>query len=372
MIADFVVSLKNASIVDRLFRNLNLTEIFVKGWSDGNCLEEFFKLLPILQNRRKFSRLKLDDKIQLTVDKKNTTDSVSCSFGHFKSPLSHFMMLQPEVQTCHFWSCIPNKDCKATVIHFAGTGDHFFWKRKLFLSRHLLIHNIGSIIVENPFYGMRRPKGQFRSQLRYVSDLLILGGALVMEGSVLINHINEQKLGVPCLTGISLGGYSCSLAASNCETPIPVVPALSWTTASNVFTQGILSHVVTWKSLTSKISDLDSLIKNDLLVRGKTHVDTGEHTTRDFLFDILEQTTHLGKYTPLVDPELATVLVAAHDSYIPKNTDSLTENVWPGASKILLDSGHISAIFKHRDVYLQAIIDTIGRYYSKYNALKSL
>ena len=370
MIPELALSLRNASLGDRFFRNLNLTEIFVKGWSDGSSLEQFFRLLPVLQNRKKFSKLGLEERIHFFSDKSNKDDSIFSTFGSFKSPLSSYVDLPPEVQTCHFWSSIPKNNCRATVIHFAGTGDHFFWKRKIFLSKHLLMHNIGSIIVENPFYGVRRPKGQFRSSLRYVSDLLVLGGALVMEGNVLINYINKQKLGVPCLTGISLGGYSCSLAASNCETPIPVIPALSWTTASNVFTQGILSHVVTWKSLSSKMDDVGPLIEHDLLSRIKTKTDISESRTRDFLFDILEQTTHLGNYSPLVDPELATVLVAAYDSYIPKNTDSLTEVVWPGASTVTLDSGHIAAILKHRNDYIKAIVDTIDRYYLKYGTNK--
>ena len=34
---------------------------------------------------------------------------------------------------------------------------------------------IGSVILEAPFYGLRKPKQQFRSSLREVSDLFLMG-----------------------------------------------------------------------------------------------------------------------------------------------------------------------------------------------------
>ena len=50
---------------------------------------------------------------------------------------------------------------KPVVFHFAGTGDQDFWRRRLFLAQPLISqHNVGSIIIENPYYGCRKPKAQ--------------------------------------------------------------------------------------------------------------------------------------------------------------------------------------------------------------------
>lgn len=40
-----------------------------------------------------------------------------------------------------------------------------------------------------------------------------------------------------------------SLAVTNWPKPIPLIPCLSWTTASNVFTTGVLSKAVNWREL---------------------------------------------------------------------------------------------------------------------------
>ena len=43
-----------------------------------------------------------------------------------------------------------------------------------------------------------------------------------------------------------------SLAATNWHKPISVVPCLSWTTASCVFTQGVMSGSIPWEILESQ------------------------------------------------------------------------------------------------------------------------
>lgn len=47
----------------------------------------------------------------------------------------------------------------------AGTGDHSYWRREYGLATPLLEQRTASIIVPNPFYGERRPDGQYRSSL---------------------------------------------------------------------------------------------------------------------------------------------------------------------------------------------------------------
>lgn len=95
-----------------------------------------------------------------------------------------------EIRTARFQLLIPTswnkvatfrKNLKPICIHLAGTGDHvrlllrhkafldiriryffkFFWRRRLLLAKPLIDeHSIGSIILENPFYGVRKPKEQ--------------------------------------------------------------------------------------------------------------------------------------------------------------------------------------------------------------------
>ncbi|XP_062902635.1 protein ABHD18 isoform X1 [Mobula hypostoma] len=109
-----------------------------------------------------------------------------------------------------------------------------------------------------------------RSSLRNVSDLFVMGGALVLESAALLHWLERGGYGPLGMTGISMGGHKkmthgyftfpkkivmlmgremASLAVTNWPKPIPLVPCLSWSTASGVFTTGVLSKAVNWREL---------------------------------------------------------------------------------------------------------------------------
>ncbi|CAF4296947.1 unnamed protein product, partial [Rotaria sordida] len=76
-------------------------------------------------------------------------------------------------------------------ICYAGTGDHGFTRRRLFTAVPLINqYPIGSILLENPYYGLRKLPNQSHSSLLYITDLYIMA----------------------ILHGFSLGGHMASLA----------------------------------------------------------------------------------------------------------------------------------------------------------------
>nr|XP_044987467.1 protein ABHD18 isoform X3 [Jaculus jaculus] len=108
---------------------------------------------------------------------------------------------------------------------------------------------MASLLLENPYYGCRKPKDQVRSSLKNVSDLFVMGGALILESAALLHWLEREGYGPLGMTGISMGGHMASLAVSNWPKPMPLIPCLSWSTASGVFTTGVLSKSVNWREL---------------------------------------------------------------------------------------------------------------------------
>jgi hypothetical protein len=76
-----------------------------------------------------------------------------------------------------------------------------------------------------------------------------MGGCLVAESVVLLNWCERLGFGPFVLTGLSMGGHMASLASTVWPKPIALVPCLSWTTASTVFTRGVMSSAICWKLL---------------------------------------------------------------------------------------------------------------------------
>ncbi len=103
-------------------------------------------------------------------------------------------------------------------LQLAGTGDHYFWKRRMFMGRPLAQEGIASLIIENPFYGARKPREQFGSSLLHVTDLFVLGAAISMESAVLLKWSVSCPLHVARLTQPSLTTYKL-LGASSWASP---------------------------------------------------------------------------------------------------------------------------------------------------------
>lgn len=76
-----------------------------------------------------------------------------------------------------------------------------------------------------------------------------MGGCLVLENLVLMHWCERMGLGPLGVTGLSMGGHMASLAATNWPKPLVLVPCLSWSTASAVFTEGVMSQSINWERL---------------------------------------------------------------------------------------------------------------------------
>ncbi|VVC88806.1 unnamed protein product [Leptidea sinapis] len=196
----------SASKLDAVYRSILLTKFFTKGWGKPENLRRLFEFRKVVSNRDECFKL-VERDYPVTITKRYLPGIVPEI-----ARKSHFQMLLP----LHW----PEPNSKPVCLHLAGTGDHYFWRRRNLMVKPLLKEaGIGGIILENPFYGLRKPTDQ-------------------------INGLGP--LGV---TGLSMGGHMASLAATNWPKPLVLVPCLSWSTASAVFLQGVMSHSINWDLL---------------------------------------------------------------------------------------------------------------------------
>lgn len=257
------------SRLDAVYRSILLTKFFTKGWGSPQNLKRIFQFRKVVANRDVcYNLIPRDYPINITKDEEWSDCHVI--EGWFKSPFEkHLPGIMPdETINAHFQLILPRKwsshKTKPVCLHLAGTGDHFFWRRRNLIAKPLLKESgIASILLENPFYGLRKPRDQIRSSLHNVCDIFIMGGCLIMESIVLLNWCEQQGFGPLGLTGLSMGGHMASLAATNWPKPIPLVPCLSWSTASPVFTQGVMSASINWTLLENQYF-ADELYQNDL------------------------------------------------------------------------------------------------------------
>lgn len=235
------MSVKSRS--DIFYRRFILSRFFTKGWGDLNAYKRFLELRDLLVDRGTAYKL-VSHRHPVQLEQTWTQESCFIAEGHFISPVATRVpgLLPRESERAYFQIVVPKRwharGRKPVCIHLAGTGDHYFWRRRNLMAKPLVKESgIASVILESPYYGLRKPKGQARSSLRHVVDLFIMGASLVLESLVLFHWCERQGYGPLAVSGISMGGHMASLAATAWPKPLAVVPCLSWSTASSVFTQ---------------------------------------------------------------------------------------------------------------------------------------
>ncbi|KAL4675185.1 hypothetical protein H8957_008862 [Semnopithecus entellus] len=229
------------SKLDILYRRLLLTKLFIRGWGRPEDLKRLFEFRKMIGNRERCQNLVSSD-YPVHIDKIEDQSDCKILDGHFVSPMAHYVpdIMPIESVTARFQFIVPkewNSKYRPVCIHLAGTGDHHYWRRRTLMARPMIKEaRMASLLLENPYYGCRKPKDQIRSSLKNVSDLFVMGGALVLESAALLHWLEREGYGPLGMTGISMGGHMASLAVSNWPKPMPLIPCLSWSTASGVFT----------------------------------------------------------------------------------------------------------------------------------------
>ncbi|CAF4917068.1 unnamed protein product [Pieris macdunnoughi] len=245
----------STSKLDAVYRSILITKFFTKGWGKPENLRRLFEFRKVVSNRDECFKL-VEKDYPVTITKEQNLSDCRLLEGYFVTPMErHLPGIVPKIaQKAHFQMLLPNhwpeSSCKPVCLHLAGTGDHYFWRRRNLMVKPLLKEaGIGGIILENPFYGLRKPTDQVRSSLHNVSDIFVMGGCLILESLVLFHWCERNGLGPLGVTGLSMGGHMASLAATNWPKPLVLVPCLSWSTASAVFLQGVMSHSINWDLL---------------------------------------------------------------------------------------------------------------------------
>jgi len=194
-------------------------------------------------------------------------------------------------------------------------------------------------------YGQRKPKAQFRSNLRHVFDLYVMGAQIQFESVALFNWLERNHFGPFGLAGMSLGGFMASITATVWPKPLALVNFLGPATASGVFTRGILSLSCSWTAIKEEIRRLHPGVTNE----------------REYLRQLMDDLTGIYHYPRPPSTRGFIITAAKEDAYIPLEDVELFKSFWPDAEMRYLQTGHIGSFLFHNKDFLVAIRDAFAR-----------
>lgn len=397
------------SRVDQFWRRISLDSIFTGGWGAPEGLNKIVNYRRNWVGNRETCAKLVPSDYKTTIDKEFAFSDHTILEGSFPTPfVNHIPELIPDPsKTCRFQFIVPKKfkhtKHKPVVFHFAGTGDQQYWRRRLILAKPLMTeYSVASLLIENPFYGARKPKEQIRSNLIYVKDLFVMGGLLVTESLVLMRWLEKLGYGPFAFTGLSMGGHMACLGATVWHKPVALIPCLSWTTAATVFTRGVMSSAISWdklekqyysdkryKELKDKLKELhktenqkraaqnkfkicpfssDSEVKFSKLLNFN-NLDEKRLEILEFMHLLMDECTHLLHYDVPVDTSLVYALVAKDDAYVLRDGVNDFNSIWPESKvEYIVDQGHVSAFLlsqkKFRVSIINVLNDMIKKHYS--------
>ena len=321
------------SHLDRLYARISNRRLFFRdGWGDLSPLREVqahgFDPGPI-------------GKITIAWEKERRADGMILRQGQFASPYQG-PGLPEESRTAYVEWVMPETPSKTTPIclHLAATGDEGFARRRAAFALPLARAGIGSMILENPFYGRRRPAGQHSKMLRYFADLWTMGVATIQEGRSLSHWLHDAGYAQQASCGISMGGHMAAKVGVLSGMPLAVVSLVTPHSATAVFTEGLLSRYCAWETLDRELGDGGRAFPLMKELLGLTDI----------------------RHLPLpAEPERVILIGAKRDAYIPPESVELLHRHWPGTTLRWIESGHVGAFLFHRKAFLNAILEVLKR-----------
>ncbi|KAG6466116.1 protein ABHD18-like [Zingiber officinale] len=324
------------------------TPFFSKGWGGSklDLLESLVKQLFPISEVQNLPPIMVQPIWKMVWETKNAC----LREGIFRTPCEERLIsaLPPESYNARVAFLSPKlvpPQKMACVVHLAGTGDHTF-ERRLRLGGPLLKQNIATMVLESPFYGLRRPRLQHGAKLLCVSDLLLLGRVTIEESRGLLHWLEEEAgFGKTGICGLSMGGVHAAMVGSLHPRPIATLPFLAPHSAVVAFCEGVLKYATAWEALREDAEEETGMT-----------LEQAKQRLRSVL-----SLTDVTRFPVPKNPKAVIFVAATDDGYIPKHSVWELQKAWPGSEVRWVTGGHISSFILHNDAFRKAIVDALGR-----------
>lgn len=306
---------------------LKRTPFYAGGWGDEGLIRDVMERLAAP-----------DDPSPIDVRWSRPGERVA--EGYFRSPVADVIPLPAEACTAYFRLELPKvrdgEPPPPVCIYLAATGDQGYLARRM-ISGPLVRRGIGALVLENPYYGTRRPRGQrFVAPQRFV-DQLMMNYATVEEGRALLAWLKGEGFEHVGVAGYSMGGFMAAYVAAATPFAIAAAPCAAGNSAGPTFTESPLAQVPAWDVLQDGLG-IDARTKFLELVNSYT----------------------LTRWDPPVDAESAIIVGLTHDLIIPPAEVKALHAHWPGSRLRWVNASHMSGVYTRVRAVREAIYDAFS------------
>lgn len=318
---------------------MSLSKFYPKGWGDR-------ALLGALVERFEAFEAPAPIRVRwLTLPEAG--QGVTRATGYFETPVRDFPI--PAASRAAYFELILPEGSGPRVrppvcVYLAATADQGFGQRR----RHVLPlvrRGLGALILENPYYGLRKPADQRFSSLGSVADQLLMNLATIEEARALLAWLREDGFEHLGVSGYSMGGFMSAYVAALMDEPTVCVPCAAGVSPASAFTHSTLRRLLRWDILERELGD--------------------DYSARDTL-EALYESFSLARLPQPRDLDLAILVGASRDGIIAPHDVTALARLWQGVEVRWMRGGHISALAIDPQVIGNALLDAFGTSMAKY------
>lgn len=220
---------------------------------------------------------------------------------------------------------------RSVCLLLAGSREEGFAMRESIYGP-LVVRGIDLLILENPYYGRRRPTGASSPNLPYVADQVRMNVATIHEALALTAWAAGiyERVGV---AGYSMGGHMAALVGALSPRALAIGAFATGASPSTIYTRGDLSRSVDWKALGGDVGRLGALFDNADLTR----------------------------LAPPKTTSAARLVTMRHDRYVLPSECARLAAHWPAAQSIAADAGHVTGVVLARETLRAAVASAMGK-----------
>lgn len=224
-------------------------------------------------------------------------------------------------------------DPKRVVLLMAAFNEHGYETRQAF-AHYLLNQGIAVAVLENPYYGLRRPvPGQ---PLRTAADLLTMGVGAVWDGLEVVEWLRNRRSWAVGVAGYSMGANTAALIAAVSQRPLACAALAASHSPGPVFAQGALGAAIDWEALggPSAAGELGSLFGEASVLR----------------------------FDPPRHASAAVILGITNDGYVLSEATRALADHWPGAELFWARGGHATVLWSQKRRLAELIVRSFDRF----------
>lgn len=292
---------------------------FTDGWGDPSAIDA--------------TDMPSDDPRAIDIDWVSETadHGFNISVGIFESPVA---TLPDHARHGAVTRILPESGADRMVVLMAAWNEHDS-RARFGIARRLAQRGIGSLVLENPYYGIRSPTDRDGQPIRTVADFFRMGIGAVTEGRGLLATIRDEGL-TPGVAGYSMGGNIAALVSSTMPFPIATAPLAASYSPAPVYLDGALRGGIDWAALGGAASAAPRL--REMLLSAS----------------VLDR--------PAPDHARHAVMVSARsDGYVPPTATRALHAHWAGSELRWVRAGHATLLWMHKGALATAIEDSFLR-----------